>query len=164
MYTPKGYRISKFYGLLFESIYNVLGKDKLNLAFALLQNKKHIDVKRIKELPSYNKNNLMEQMIDLVRNDNRDIYTLFHYLDHDKINKIKKSVKSTSICKEAPRETFMIRILPEYAEFVTSYSKEKHIAETIELIIAYFVVQQTEEIYELITEVFKYLANEADSE
>jgi hypothetical protein len=160
VYAPKAYRISKFYEILFDSCSTVLGKEKINLTYALIHNQKQIDVKIIKALPTYNKNELMELMIDQVRKDKRDIQALDYLFNHERIENIRKLIQDTSILQETPRELIMMRILPEYGEYLSEFKKKRSYAEALELVVSYFVVHQEECIYELIRTTYSYLADQ----
>lgn len=160
MYAPKAYRISKFYKILFDTCFTVLGQEKINMTYALIQNLKKIDVEIIKALPTYNKNELMELMIDQVQKDSRDIQTLASLFTHERIEKIKTIIQDTSILQETPRGLIMVRILPEYGEFLKEFKKNRSYAEALELVIAYYVVHQETCVYELIQTTYSYLAAE----
>jgi hypothetical protein len=160
VYAPKGYRISRFYELLFESVFNVLGKEKLNLTYALLQNKKTIDIEQIKSLPTLNKNELFELMVDSLREKNEDIKTLYPSFQNERIIELRKIAENTPITVQTIRKLIYFRILPDYVEFISTFSENKYLADAIELVVAHFVMEQPEFEYDLILDVFTYLTAE----
>lgn len=160
VYDPKSYRISKVYKILFDSCLTVLGKEKINLTYALLQHQHNIDVEIIKNLPTYNKNELAELMFDQVKKDGRSIQTLSSLLTHERIENITRIVQGTPIVHETPRGVVMFRILPEYAEFLKKFKKNKSYAEALELVIAYHVVHEDPQAYDMIHTTYSYLAGE----
>lgn len=166
-HQPKSYRLDVPYFLAFEACANVYGTDKREVIFSLLDANKEIDAGKVKSLPEITQNILAEQMLEALKELNKPLKEATYLLNEPKIKKlVKYSQDVLGSHNEMPLKH--LRILPDYQEFISSYSGSKRNGEPLELAIALFVNESNEYEFSLIETVFrslvdKYASNSNDN-
>jgi hypothetical protein len=152
-FTPKSYRIDKFFEIALNSCVSVYGKEKTKLFMLILENKKQIDPALLNKLPNYNKNELVEKMLDNLKSKNSTITKLEHVFSHERIKQLNElsSKKLDNVNDKLP--LVHLRILPDYQDFIKTFST-KRLGEVLELAIALFILESSDLEYQLIKTVF----------
>lgn len=152
-FPPKGYKISKFHLTIFDALMNVFGKNKTDLAYAILScGNTGFNPNIIKELPQYHSYELFELIMEGLKKINLSFEELKGELNSERINELKNMGGEW----DGPREYRHFRLNPEYISFIENYSVKKY-CDTIELAISIFVNKLTDEEYNLMKCVFQTL-------
>jgi|GEM_PF-3051671 len=120
-HRPKSYRISLYHALILESLADIYSEAKSILILRLIQDKKDINIEELKNLPFFNKSQLIEMMLDQLKTTNHtEIEIKIQQDERLKVIMELFAINQRIDLNERPTRPF--RILPEYQEFIKEYA------------------------------------------